>query len=81
MTEKFIKMLNRLDELEMNPDTVWENYGDLGRFCNYRWNDKKKKWESNQIHNITAIISFLLAGDDNKVEYFNFLDMVLGDEE
>ena len=68
----------KLEQLEKNPDTNWEDYGDIGRFCNYKWDDKKGKWESYNILIISMVLSTLVASDDAKAPFLEFLDKVMG---
>ena len=88
MDENIMKYVNDLHALEIDPNTNWNDYGDLARYLNYEWKENEKwhdedkkqrngKWVSHEIHTINLAIFPLIAREECKVNFLYFANKVM----
>ena len=88
MEKNVMKYLNRLHSLEINPNTNWDDYGDIARCLNYEWKDnenwydedmkkQKGKWVSCESHAIFLAILPLISSEEATRPFLNFANKVM----
>ena len=77
---KITKMYAKLEQLEQDRSTNWGDYGQIGKACDYKWDEKKGRWKSFHITMMCMVLSTLVASDEGKAPFLEFLDKVMATE-
>ena len=92
MDENIMKYLNKLHALEIDPNTNWNQYGEIVKFLDYRWRENEKwrdddgklhkgKWVSYDTATIAPVIFTLIARKEAKENFLYFANKVMEVEE
>jgi len=87
--KNFMKYLNGLHSLEINPNTNWDDYGDIAQYLEYEWKEneewydfdmkekRKGKWVSYQTNIIFLAIFPLISSEEATRPFLDFANKVM----
>lgn len=87
-----MKYLNKLHALEIDPNTNWNQYGEITKLLDYQWKENEKwldddgklhkgKWVSYDTAMVASVIFPLIARKEAKENFLYFANKVMELEE
>ena len=76
---QLLKYYLKLEKLETDPKTNWNDYGVIGQYLDYQWKENRGRWVSCRIGIISNAAIILLASEEDTAGHMHFLKQVMGD--